>query len=129
MVLELALITPVIIALLGLMVAFGRVSYGRQLVERAAASAARSASLTGDPAAAVVAGQDAAARTLDQAGLSCTGLDVAIDTSAFGPGGEVSATVTCSADLSTIAIPGLPGTKTLTVTSRAPLEPLRDFGS
>jgi Flp pilus assembly protein TadG len=129
MVLELVLWTPVILAFLLLVVGFGRVGHGRQLVDEAAAEAARAASLASNPAAAVIAGEQGASRTLDQAGVSCTGMRVAIDTSGFGAGGEVTATVRCTADLSTLAIAGLPGSMTLESSSRAPLEPFRDFGS
>jgi Flp pilus assembly protein TadG len=129
MALELALLAPVFFLLLLLVVGFGRVTHGRQLVEQAAASAARSAALSGSPGTAVTAGRDAAARTLEQAGLSCRGVSVDVDTSTFGAGGEVTATVTCTSDLSSLALAGLPGTTTLQATARSPLEPFRDFGN
>lgn len=129
MALELALVVPIFIVMLLLVVAFGRVTHGRQLVEQAAASAARSASLTGTPAAAVDAGSDAATRTLDQGGVSCVAMDVAVDTAAFNAGGEVTATVQCTADLSSLALAGVPGSVNLRATARSPLEPFRDFGS
>jgi Flp pilus assembly protein TadG len=129
MALELSLLAPVFFVLLFLVVGFGRVTHGKQLVEQAAASAARSAALSGSPAAAVAAGRDAATRTLDQAGLSCRGVIVDVDTTAFAPGGEVAATVTCTSDLSGLALAGLPGTTTLRATARSPLEPFRDLGT
>jgi Flp pilus assembly protein TadG len=128
MALELALVAPFAIVMLLLVVGFGRVSHGRQLVDQAAAAAARSAALTTTPATATAAGQEAASNTLAQAGISCTALDARIDTLSFHAGGHVTATVSCTADLSGLAMAGMPGSITLHATSRAPLEPFRDFG-
>jgi hypothetical protein len=55
-------------------------------------------------------------------------MDVRIDTAAFHAGGEVAATVRCTADLSGLAMAGMPGSTILQAESRAPLEPFRDFG-
>ena len=129
MVLELALVTPVFIALLLLVVGFGRVTHGRQLVDQAAAAAAREAALATTPTQAAAAGRAAATSALDQAGVSCRGVDVRIDTAAFRPGGQVSATVACTADLSGLALAGLPGSLTLHATAHAPLEPYRDLAT
>jgi Flp pilus assembly protein TadG len=128
MVLELALVTPFAIVMLLLVVGFGRVTHGRQLVDQAAAAAARAAALSGTPATATAAGRQAAADTLGQAGISCSAMDVAIETSSFRAGGQVAATVHCTADLSGLALAGMPGPITLQATSRSPLEPFRDFG-
>lgn len=127
MVLELALVAPVFILLLLVVVGFGRVTHARQLVEQAAASAARAAALSNSPTQATNAARGAAADTLTQAGVSCRRNDISIDTSRFHPGGEVSATVLCTADLSDLAMAGMPGTMTLLATARSPLEPYRDF--
>jgi Flp pilus assembly protein TadG len=127
--LELALVAPVFIALLLLVVGFGRVTHGRLLVDQAAAAAARAAALTATPAQAAAAGHAAATGTLDQAGVSCQGVDVSINTTAFQPGGQVSATVSCTADLSGLAVAGLPGSITLHATAHSPLEPYRDLAT
>jgi len=124
---ELAVLTPFVIAALLLVVGFGRVTQGRQLVDQAAAAAARAASLANTPGQAHADGQQAAADTLSRAGVSCTALGVTVDTSAFHPGGEVSADVACTADLSGLALAGLPGSVRMTATARAPLEQLRDL--
>ena len=129
MALELALAAPVFIALLLVVVGFGRVTHGRQLVDQAAAAAARAAALTTTPAQATVAGRAAATATLEQAGVSCRGVDVVIDTTTFRPGGQVTATVSCTADLSGLALAGLPGSVTLHATARTPLEPYRDLAT
>jgi Flp pilus assembly protein TadG len=127
--LELALVAPVFIALLLLVAGFGRVTHGRQLVDQAAAAAARAAALTTTPAQADVAGHAAATATLDQAGASCQRVEVTVDTTAFRPGGRVSATVSCTADLSGLAVAGLPGSVTLHATAQSPLEPYRDLAT
>jgi Flp pilus assembly protein TadG len=129
MALELALVAPAFLAMLLLVVGFGRVAYGRQLVDQAAAAAARAASLTGAPTLATAAANTAATSALSRAGVSCRRSSVTVDTSAFRPGGQVAATVRCTADLSGLAIPGFPGTVSLDATAAAPLEPYRDLGT
>ncbi len=125
--LELAILAPVLIAMLLLVVGLGRVSQGRQTINQAGAAGARAAALTSTPGQAVRQGQQAAADTLVQAGVSCGQLGVEVDTSAFGPGGYVQVSVRCTSDLSGMAIAGLPGSVTLTATSRSPLETLRQL--
>lgn len=125
--LELAILTPVLIAMLLLVVGLGRVSHGRQLVDQAAAAAARAAALTNAPGPASAAAQQAAADALNQAGVSCGQLHVDVNTGAFYPGGFVDVTVRCTANLSGLALAGLPGAVTLSVTSRSVLEAHRDF--
>ncbi|WP_088313047.1 TadE/TadG family type IV pilus assembly protein [Kineosporia sp. R_H_3] len=127
MALEMAILAPLIIVMLLVVVAFGRVTHGRAMVDQAAAAAARSASLAATPGqASTIAGRDAR-ETLAGAGLSCTGARVSLDTSAFRPGGQVTADVTCTVDLSSLALAGVPGRLTLTASSTAPLESYRDF--
>jgi Flp pilus assembly protein TadG len=125
--LELAILAPLLIAMLLLVVGLGRVSQGRQTINQAGAAAARAAALSNTPGHAVRQGQQAAADTLAQAGVSCGQLGVDVDTSAFGPGGYVQVSVRCTSDLSGLAIAGLPGSVTLTATSRSPLETLRQL--
>ena len=50
-----------------------------------------------------------------------------VDTGAFRPGGVVTVTITCTADLSGLALSGLPGAATISATGRAPLETHRQF--
>lgn len=125
--LELAILAPLLIVMLLLVVGLGRVSHGRQLVNQAGAAAARAAALTTTPGEAVRQARQAAADTLAQVGVSCGQLGVEVDTAAFGPGGYVDVSVRCNSDLSGLAIAGLPGSVTLTTTSRSPLENLRQL--
>ncbi|ACV79103.1 TadE/TadG family type IV pilus assembly protein [Nakamurella multipartita] len=125
--LELCVLASLLVALVLLVVAFGRIGHGRQLVQAAAGSAARSASLAASPAGAADRAQAAATASLADAGLSCGSVETVVDTAAFRAGGQVTVTVSCTADLSSLAIPGLPGDITLTRAATAPLETYRQY--
>ena len=126
MALELAILAPVVIVMLLTVAALGRVTHGRATVDQAAAAAARAASLTSSPARARAGAASAATETLAGAGLSCVRMRVDVDVHAFRPGGQVSVTVTCTVDLSTFALAGVPGSVTLQASSTSPVEALRD---
>ena len=125
--LELVLLVPFIIVVMLLIVGFGRVERGRQLVDQAAQAASRAASLTTSPGDAQTAARQAAARTLGDGGVSCSTMTVDIDTSAFYAGGQVTARLSCKADLSGLALAGLPGSTTLKSDSTSPLEQYRQI--
>jgi Flp pilus assembly protein TadG len=127
MALELAIVAPVVIAMLLTVVAFGRVTHGRQLVDEAAAVGGRAAALATSPAQAAQEARSAVTATLAQAGVSCRSTRVDVDTSAFVPGGQVIVTVHCASDLSALALTGLPGQIALSATSHTPLETYRDL--
>jgi len=124
---EFVVLAPIMIVVVLLVVGLGRYAHGTQLVEQAAAAAARAASLTSSSAQAQGRAARAASGSRSDAGLSCTGMTTDIDTGSFRPGGVVTVTITCTADLSGLALSGLPGTATITATGRAPLETLRQF--
>ncbi len=126
--LELVLLVPFIIVAMLLVVGFGRVERGRQLVDQAAQAASRAASLSLNPAAAQQAAQQAAERTLRDGGLSCARMTVNIDTSAFYAGGQVTARLSCTADLSDVAMAGVPGSTRISSSSTSPLEQYRPIG-
>lgn len=126
--LELVVLAPVVIVLLLLVVAFGRVAHSRQLVESAAAAAARSASLASSPSEAAARAHRAAAASLADAGVSCRTMSAVVDSSGFRAGGEVTVAVSCTADLSDLALSGVPGQHTLTGQARSPLETYRPYG-
>lgn len=126
---ELAIVTPLVILMLLTVVAFGRVEQGRQQVDQAASAAARAASLAFSPSQADGAGRSAVQSTLSQAGLSCVNLDVAVDATNFRPGGQVTVTVGCDANLSQLALTGVPGTIRLSATSTSAIELYRDVGA
>ena len=124
---ELAILSAFLIVMLLLVVGLGRVSHGRQLIDQAGAAAARAAALTNAPGQASADAQQAASDTLAQAGLACTQLQVNVDTGAFHPGGYVDVAVRCTADLSGLALAGMPGSVVLESTSRSVLETYRDL--
>jgi Flp pilus assembly protein TadG len=126
--LELAILVPFIIVMMLLVVGFGRVERGRQLIDQAAQAASRAASLSNSPLAAQTAGQQAAEQTLSDGGLSCATVNVQIDTTAFYAGGQVTAHLSCDTNLSDLAMAGLPGSTTLTADSTSPLEQYRQLG-
>jgi Flp pilus assembly protein TadG len=125
--LELAILFPFVVVMLLLVVAFGRVARGRELVDQAAQAASRAGSLSTSPAAARAAAVLAAQQTFSVGGMSCSGMQVTLDTSAFRPGGQVDAHVTCSADLAALTLSGVPGHVALSATSVSPLEPYRQL--
>jgi Flp pilus assembly protein TadG len=127
--LETAVLAPVLIALLGLMIAFGRVTDAEGAVDSAAHAAARAASLERDADNAQAKAQEAVTRSLDGEGVTCRTSSVAIDTSGYATGvGEaarVTATISCTAHLADIALPGLPGSKELTASWTSPIDTYR----
>ncbi len=124
--LELVVLAPVLLALLGLVIAAGRTTVAQGSVDAAARDAARQASLALSPAAAQDAGQASARAALARDGLDCTSLTVLVDTSQFGyPVGQpaaVRAQVYCTVPLSDLALPGLPGATTLSGGFSSPLD-------
>ena len=122
---ELTVLAPVVLALLLFTVGLGRIEDADGQVTGAARDAARAASLAADPAAATGAARDTAAADVAGDGLDCRDLNVTVDTAGFSAGGSVTVHVSCTADLADLALAGLPGRKTLTATSTAPIETYR----
>jgi Flp pilus assembly protein TadG len=126
--LELVVLAPVLLGLLGLVIAAGRTSVAQSSVDAAARDAARQASVAADPYIAVAAGEASAKAALRRDGLDCNPV-ISIDTSGFavppGQPADVSATVTCTVPLSRLYLPGLPGRHTMTFTFRSPLDVYR----
>jgi Flp pilus assembly protein TadG len=123
--LELVILAPVLLALLGLVIAAGRTSIAQGSVDAAARDAARQASIALTPAAARMAGEVSARAALRLDGLDCRPA-VVVNTSQFSiPPGQpaaVTATVTCMVPLADLALPGLPGTARLQGTFTSPLD-------
>ena len=127
--LELAILTPALLLLLGLLVLAGRVQVAASAVEHAAQVAAREASLARTTEAAQAAATSAADRELSAQDIRCAPSSVLIDSSGFaapvGQPGTVTATITCTVTFSDLAIPGLPGSRTLTAVATSPLDRYR----
>ncbi|MET8747250.1 TadE/TadG family type IV pilus assembly protein [Streptomyces sp. NPDC004728] len=126
---ETAVLAPVMIGLLLLMIAFGRVTDADGAVDSAARAAARAASLERDAGNAQAQAQAAATRSLQGEGITCRTSSVVVDTAGYaldiGVEANVTATVACTADLSDIGLPGLPGAKTLTASWTSPIDTYR----
>jgi Flp pilus assembly protein TadG len=128
--LELVMLAPVILFLIGFVIAAGRVSVANGAVAAAARDAARQASIAPNRAAAGQAAVSSADAALRDDGLDCDpivttpGLDVAFG-SQIGTSAVVTAKVTCDVKLSDLTVPGLPGSISLTSTFSSPLDPYR----
>jgi Flp pilus assembly protein TadG len=127
--LELVILAPVLLALLGLVIAAGRLSIAQSSVDAAARDAARQASISLTPGAAQMAGQASALAALRQDGLDCKPV-VLINVSEFtttepGEPAAVTASVRCTVSLSNLALPGLPGSMALQADFTSPLDVYR----
>lgn len=127
--LELAILSPAVLALLALAIAAGRIQVAGGAVEQAAAAAARTASIARTPSTARAAATEEARTSLRQQGITCGALDVTLDTAGFavpvGRPAQVEVSVACTVALSDLAVPGLPGTRTLRAQVASPLDRYR----
>lgn len=130
MTIEVVLLVPALILVLGTMVAGGRYWYARTTVERAAASAARAATLQRSASAADSAARLVATTELDAAGVTCRSHEVRADVSGFavpvGQPAEVRVTVSCTVPFGDLAVPGWPGTLTLSHSASSVLDRYRE---
>lgn len=112
--LELVMLTPVVLLVIGLVILGGRVQTIRAEVEHAAYDAARQASLARDAATAGHRARAAAVLALSRHGSGCRSVAVTVDTGGFsvpvGRAATVHTTVTCAVSLADVALPALPGT-------------------
>lgn len=127
--LEAVILIPAFLLFVALVIAAGRVAVARQGVQTAAAEAARQASIARTAGEATAKAQAGAQQTLADQQLRCLSSSVVTDTSGFaapvGTPASVSATVTCQVDLAGVAIPGLPGSLTITASFQSPLDTFR----
>jgi Flp pilus assembly protein TadG len=124
MAVEVVLLTPVLVAFLLLVVAFGRYVAVRGEVEAASRDAARAASLERSTGAASRAATRTANASLGGK-LDCTAARMS---GAFVAGGTVNATLSCRVPLTDLGLLGLPGSVTVAATSSAPLDLYRRTG-
>jgi Flp pilus assembly protein TadG len=131
-VLEVTILGPGLLLIVALLVAGGRIALAGQGVEAAAGDAAREASIARNATAARTNAQDSAEQTLQQQGLHCTSINVDINTAGFtapvGTPAQVTATITCVVALTDTALPGIPGSRTITHTASSPLDTFRERG-
>jgi Flp pilus assembly protein TadG len=116
--LELAVLSPALILLLGLVALAGRVEVAASAVEHAAAAGARAASLARTVDGAQAAAAEAIRRELDAQGLRCATSTVTVDATGLaaplGDPATVTVTTSCTVTMSDLAVPGLPGSRALT---------------
>lgn len=121
---------PAFLLFIAMIITAGRIAMTHQAVESAAAEAARSASIARTQGEAQSTGNSGATSSLSNQGLQCASRQVAVDTSGFaapaGTPSKVTATVTCVVNLSDIAVPGMPGTQTITSTMTSPIDTYRE---
>jgi Flp pilus assembly protein TadG len=126
---ELVILVPVLVLMLAVLVAGGRLWFARASVVEASESAARAASLARSSGEARDAGRRAGSRILATDGLRCAGDSVSVDTGAFGvPVGTpatVTASVTCRVPFADLSLPGMPGSITVRSTGAAALDTYR----
>ena len=127
--LELLILAPVILALIGLIIAAGRTSVAQGSVDAAARDAARQASISLTPSAAKQTATATAYAALRADGLRCRPVVILDLAKGFGmPVGQpaqVSASVSCTVHLSDLLVPGVPGASTLTARFTSPIDPYR----
>jgi Flp pilus assembly protein TadG len=127
---EAAIGVPAFALFVGLIIFGGRTATAHEALQSAAADAARSASLARDADVARADAREAAASSITNQKIGCSAVDVAVDTSDFNkqPGvpGSVSVTVSCSLNLSDLAVPGVPGSRVMRATMSSPLDTWRE---
>ncbi|WP_326596584.1 TadE/TadG family type IV pilus assembly protein [Streptomyces sp. NBC_01803] len=122
---EAVVVTPLLLLVALLVVAFGRVADARIRVEDAAQHAARAASLARDPEQAEQAARKAAASALDVSGAGCASHSVRLRHDGLTPGSAVTATVSCEGHIGDLTGSALPGSLRLNATTTSPIDPFR----
>jgi Flp pilus assembly protein TadG len=122
MAIEVVLLVPVLVAVMLLVIGFGRYSDRQGDVQAAAREASRAASYERDFGSAQAAAQQAANRALPS-GLNCQGVSLA--NSNFTAGGWVTVRVSCQVSFSELVFAGFPGSASMTGQSVAPLDQWR----
>lgn len=126
--LELIILAPIIVFLIGFVIAAGRTTIAKGSVTAAARDAARQASIALSASEAQQMADSSARAALNRDGLHCAPT-VTLNLSGFnvpvGRPAQVSATVVCTVPLSDLLVPGVPGSKTLRSTFTSPLDPFR----
>lgn len=112
---ELVLMTPVLFLVLSFLVVAGRLTTVRGDVAAASRDAARAASRAATYEQATDAARTTASASLGGRDVTCRDLEVILgDRNTFRAGGTVAVTITCAVSLADVAIPGLPGQRTVT---------------
>jgi TadE-like protein len=126
MAVEVVILVPVLIAIMMMVVAFGRYVDTRGNVEAVARDAVRAASLERDVASAAQVAQAVADATLP-ASTTCQPVQLSgrAGPLVFAPGEIITVALTCEVSFSGLGGIGLPGSLPITGESSAPLDQLR----
>lgn len=122
--LGLALLAPAAIGLALVIVFLGRGVDARATVQSAAESAAQAAAQERSVPAAVAAAEEVGRAMLVDP-TSCSSPSVSVDVSAFGPGGQVAVTVSCTVSGDGLDLIDPPSSEASTATAFAAIDPLR----
>lgn len=128
--LEAAIGLPAFLLFVGLIIFAGRVAIATQAVDSAATQAARTASIARTATDAGATARSAATASLTSQSVNCVSTAVTVDTAGFaapvGTPATVTATVRCVVNLADLAVPGVPGTRTVTATASSPVDTFRE---
>ena len=122
---ELVLVTPLLVLLMLVAVALGRLVDARLVVGDAAHQAARAASLARTESDAQAEARRSATTALRAAGATCARLTVDVATGSLQPGQSASVQVTCVADLGGLTRTGMPCTVAVASTAYSPIDTFR----
>jgi Flp pilus assembly protein TadG len=130
--LELVILAPVILLLICMVIAAGRIAIASGSIDAAARDAARQASIARSPQEARSAAVASATSALAGDGLTCSpaaqvrtpGIVAAFGVP-LGQPASVTVVVVCRVSLSGLVLPGLPGSVPLRYTFTSPLDPFR----
>lgn len=129
MAVEIALLAPALVLVLGLLVAGGRLWFARTTVVEAAQASARAASLARGAGEAAAVGTDAGRQSMTTAGLRCATSSVHVSTAAFavpvGTPATLTSDITCDVPFGDVLLPGMPGSLHLTGRGSAALDTYR----
>ncbi|GAB2677270.1 pilus assembly protein [Saccharopolyspora gloriosae] len=126
---ELAVLTPVVLVVLAVVIAGGRIVTAHAALDTATTAAARAASLARTATAAHAAATTTARDTLAQEDVHCAQPSLHIDTGAFntapGTAGAVVVRASCTVALADLALPTMPGNIPLHSEFTSPIDPFR----
>ena len=122
---ELVLLAPVLVGMLCLVAAFGRVQNAHAVIDAAVRDAARAASIERTASAAQRSGERAALAGLNADGYRCDPLNVDVDTTGFAADAEVTVTATCTLRLSEVTGMGIHTSTTITSRFTEPIDRFR----
>ena len=128
--LELAIIVPGILLIIGTVIAAGLVALAHHRVTHAAYEAARTASLARTHAEAQRNATVAAQTALHGEGMTCIDPSVRVDPSGFrtapGTDGVVTVNVSCTVSWTALGIEGVVGERTVSAEATSPLDRYRE---